>query len=194
MGRVILNLSMSLDGYAAGPDVSLSSPLGEGGDRLHEWLFADGGRPATAVDREVEDRIWAAAGAFVMGRRTFDVGEGPWGEDGTFGRPCFVVTHRPRERLVKGPTTFTFVTDGVDVAVAEARQAAGDRDVVVMSPDLAQQCLNRGLLEELHLHLVPVLLGAGTRLFDSIGLTDISLERLAIRESPYVTHLAFRLL
>lgn len=192
-GKVVVNITMSLDGFIAAPNVDLERPLGDGGERLHYWAFGDGSTPASAADREVAGELFTSTGAFLIGRRTFDVGEGPWGEDGAFGRPCFVLTHRGRELLRRGPTTFTFVTDGIESALAQARAAAGDRDVCVMGgAGIAQQYLAAGLIDELHLHLAPVLLGAGTRLFEPLGAERIELECTRLIASPGATHLRFR--
>lgn len=191
MGCVRAEITMSLDGFVAAPGVSQEHPLGVGGERLHDWLF-EGARDPDGPDRRAADEFFALTGAFVLGRRTFDLGEGPWGEDGAFGRPCFVLTSRARETLVRGPTSFTFVTDGAVSALAQARAAAGERDVCVMGGATAiQEFLCLGLLDELHIHIAPILLGGGTRLFDGGGLVTATLERTWIRESPYATHLRF---
>ncbi|WP_067174661.1 dihydrofolate reductase family protein [Microtetraspora niveoalba] len=190
MGKLILEMTMSLDGLTAAPKVSVDHPLGEDGERLHGWLGIDGS-PVSETDREISAEMFTDTGAFIFGRRTFDVGEGPWGDDGTFGMPCFVVTNRPREQLVKGRTTFTFVTDGIESALEQARAAAGDKDVIVIGgAEVARQYLAAGLIDEVRIHLMPVLLGAGTRLFDSGP--RLQLERTRLVESPAVTHLTFR--
>jgi dihydrofolate reductase len=175
MGSVLLDVSMSLDGFIAGPDVGQALPMGAGGERLHDWMSAGG------VDAQVARDLAASAGAMVMGRRTFDLGEGPWG-DTPFPVPCFVLTHQARAELVKASGTFTFVTDGVQAALARARAVAGDKDVCLMGADL---------LEELHLHLVPVLLGGGTRLFDHLG-GPVELERTGLIGTAHATHLRYR--
>lgn len=182
---------MSLDGFVAAPGVSQEHPLGVGGEPLHDWLF-QGARDADGPDRRVADEFFALTGAFVLGRRTFDLGEGPWGEDGAFERPCFVLTTRARSTLVKGPTSFTFVTEGAASALAQARAAAGERDVCVMGGAAAiQEFLRLGLLDELHVHIAPILLGGGTRLFDGAGLVAATLERMWALASPYATHLRY---
>ncbi len=211
MGKVILNISSSLDGFVAGPKPSRELPLGEGGERLHEWILRlaswreqhghSGG--ATDADDEVAAEALASTGAVVMGRRMFSGGEGPWesdsnadgwwGDDPPFRVPVFVLTHHERDPVIKqGGTTFTFVVDGVESAVEQARTAAGDRDVAVAGgASVAQQVLSAGLLDELELHLVPVLLGGGTRLLDHLE-PDIRLERVRVVDSPAVTHLRYR--
>lgn len=194
MGTVRAHMSMSLDGYVAGPGVSREHPMGVGGERLHQWLFGDGGG-GDPRDAEVAAGMFAPAttGAVIMGRRTFEVGEAPWGEDGTFHLPCFVLTHRPAETRVKGPTTFTFVTDGIEAALARAQAVAGERAVNLMGAETTQQFLRAGLLDEIQINLVPVLLGAGTRLFEHLGTAPIELERTRMVGSSTMTHLTYRL-
>lgn len=186
MAKVVLSYSMSLDGFVAGADVGVDEPMGKGGERLHDWLF----KPASEVDREMAAE--ASPGAVIVGRRTFDVGLAPWG-DTPFPAPTFVVTHEKREPLAMKSGTFTFVTEGIDGAVGQARAAAGAKDVWVMGADVAQQCLKAGLVDEIILQLVPVLLGAGTRLFDRIGERTIELTPTRTVQSPSVTHLRFAL-
>jgi dihydrofolate reductase len=212
MTRLKLDLSMSLDGYVAGPDATLERPLGVGGERLHEWLVRlstfrerhgmTGGE--TGADTEVVEESLAATGAVVMGRRMFSGGAGAWeddpnadgwwGDEPPFHVPVFVLTHHPRETVVKeGGTSFTFVTDGIEPALEQARAAAGDRDVSLAGgASVAQQYLSAGLLDELHLHVVPTLLGGGTRLFDGAVPDAIGLEPTRVISSPTVTHLRYR--
>jgi dihydrofolate reductase len=211
MTRLTLDISMSLDGYVAGPNQSLEAPLGEGGELLHEWVFPlrtwrelhgqEGGETGTD-DEVVAERI-AAAGAVVMGRRMFSGGEGPWesdpradgwwGDDPPFRVPVFVLTHHPRETVVKeGGTTFAFVTDGIEPALEQAREAARDRDVALAGgASVAQQYLAAGLLDEIQVSVAPVLLGGGVRLFDDRD-DPVRLEPTRILSSPRVTHLRFR--
>jgi len=213
MPRLILDISMSLDGFIAGPNQTLEQPLGEGGERLHEWAFRlaswrkphglSGGETGTVDDVVVEESL-GAQGAVVMGRRMFSGGEGPWeddpnadawwGDNPPFHVPVFVLTHHPRETVVKkGGTTFTFVTDGIESALEQARAAAGDKDVSLAGgAHVAQQYLKAGLLDELRIHLVPVLLGGGVRLFDQLGPDPTELQSTRVIESSGVTHLKFR--
>jgi len=189
------------DGFITGPNDGLDQPLGEGGERLHEWVYGlaswrerhglEGG--TTDSDAEVLEEAFATTGAMLMGRRMFDVGEGPWGDEPPFHVPVFVLTHEAREPLVKeGGTTFTFVTDGVESALEQARAAAGDQDISVAGgANIAQQYLAAGLLDELQIHLVPVLVGDGVRLFDNLGTDQIELESTRVIESAGVTHLRF---
>ncbi|MGI8329159.1 dihydrofolate reductase family protein [Actinomadura scrupuli] len=188
MTQVILHVTMSLDGFMAGPGISAEHPMGEGGLRLHEWVFNGSDNEADAgVTRE----LLATTGAVVLGRRTFDVGVGVW-EDTPFPVPCFVLTHEVRDELVMKSGTFTFVTGGVDDALKRARAAAGEQKINLMGADVAQQFLRAGLLDEIHLQLAPVMLGTGRRLFEHLGTEHIELERTRVTESPYVTHLRFR--
>jgi dihydrofolate reductase len=212
MTKVTFDISVSLDGYVAGPNPRLEEPLGDGGEQLHEWAFAleawrerhgkSGGErnPDDDVSREAIE----AVGAHVMGRQMFGGGEGPWGDepwegwwgdDPPFRAPVFVLTHHPREPLVKqGGTNFTFVTDGIESAVEQARAAAGGKDVAVAGGASAiQQTLNAGLVDELQVHVVPVFLGGGVRLFEGID-PDIELELARVVDSPAVTHLRYRVL
>lgn len=202
MRKVTLDMSMSLDGFIAGPNDSVESPLGAGGERLHQWVFGlaswrqrhglPGGE--TNPDADVFDESFKATGAVVMGRRMFDFGERYWGDNPPFHLPVFVVTHNARETLVKeGGTTFTFVNNGIESTLQQARAAAGDKDVSVAGgADIIQQFLNAGLLDEIQIHLVPVLLGGGRRLFDHAGAGHIELEPARVIESPAVTHLRYR--
>jgi dihydrofolate reductase len=202
VGKVTADISISLDGFITGPDDDVERPLGRGGERLHEWLFGlsswrerhgrNGGE--TSVDADVVEEAVQRTGAVVMGRRMFDLGEGPWGGEPPFHVPVFVVTHSPRETLVKeGGTTFRFVGDGIRSALEQARAAAGDRDVSVAGGgETIQQFVEAGLLDELQIHLVPVLLGNGRRLFEPMGPDRIELEPTRVIDSPSVTHLRFR--
>jgi dihydrofolate reductase len=213
MTRVICDISMSLDGYVAGPNQTLEQPLGEGGEGLHEWAVGlaswrdrhgmDGGE--AGADDEVMKESVARQGAVVMGRRMFSGGAGPWeddpnadgwwGDEPPFRVPVFILTHHAREPVTKqGGTTFTFVTDGIEAALEQARAAAGDRDVLVAGgADSVQQYLSAGLLDELQIHLVPVLLGEGVRLLDNLGGAQVGLELDRVVDSPAVTHLRYRI-
>ena len=210
MGKVKAHLSMSLDGYVAGPEQTLEEPLGRGGERLHEWAFRlksfreAHGMPGgdTGPDDEVVAE-WQRNGAVIMGRRMFSGGSGPWeddpkadgwwGDDPPFHAPVFVLTHHPRETVAKqGGTSYVFVTDGAEAALAQAQAAAGDEDIEVGGgADVVQQFLSSGLLDELNIHLVPLLLGSGgVRLLDGAAPAELELTRVV--ESPHVTHLRYR--
>jgi dihydrofolate reductase len=212
MGKVHVDISISLDGFVAGPNQTLEQPLGEGGERLHEWVVAlkswrerhglSGGE--TGPDSEVVEETIRDTGATVMGRRMFSGGEGAWeddpnadgwwGDDPPFRHPVFILTHHAREAVTKkGGTSFTFVTEGIESALEQARAAAGDKDVAIAGgANAIQQFLNAGLVDELQIHLAPMLLGDGTRLFDRIGPAQVELESTRVVESPRVTHLKFR--
>jgi dihydrofolate reductase len=198
MATVIAGITMSLDGYVTGPNDRVGAGLGDSGERLHHWVF--GGpwtydRPrgsAVSVDKDYLDEVFAAGGAWIVGRTMHDVVDG-WGDDPGFGVPVFVVTHRSRETVVKGDTTFEFVTGGIADALERARAAAEGKNVIVMGgADLLRQYVAAGLVDEFTLTIAPVLLGAGKRLFDGISRTDITFERTAVIESPFATHLRFR--
>lgn len=188
MGRVFADQSISLDGFSAGANVGASNPMGDGGEELHAWQFR-GGRRAQVL----ENLFGGGTGAVVVGRYTFDLGEKHWGDEPPFHLPVFVVTHRPHETVTRrGGTTYTFVTDGLERALAQAREAAGDRDVVVLGgAAIIQQCIRAGLVDELRLHLVHVLLGGGTRLLDGLD-PSLALERTRLTDDEGVTHLDFR--
>lgn len=201
MSKVAMGLSMSLDSFIAGPNDGPELPLGEGGERLFAWYSGgdtEYGLPGTEMvfrvstaTAELLREAHGSMGAFVTGRRTFHITNG-WGGRPPLGVPAFVVTHTvPREWVYEG-SPFTFVTDGVESAVEQARAAAGDRNVAVGAASIAQQCIRAGLLDEIHVDLVPVLLGGGVRLFERLGRTPIELERTRVIEAPGVTHLTFR--
>ncbi|CAN5259786.1 dihydrofolate reductase family protein [soil metagenome] len=212
MPRLMCDISMSLDGFIAGPNQNLDQPLGDGGERLHEWVFGlasfrerhglSGG--TDNADSEVIEETLSRTGATVMGRRMFSGGKGPWsddpnaagwwGDDPPFRTPVFILTHHARETVAKtGGTTFTFVTDGIESALEQARAAAGDKDVAVGGgASVVQQFLRAGLLDELQIHVVPVLLGGGVRLFDNLGAERVELASTRVIESATVTHLKYR--
>jgi dihydrofolate reductase len=202
--------SISLDGYTAGPDQSLENPIGVGGMQLHDWLRklavwrenhgGEGG--VETASTEVLEADGANLGAHVMGRNMFGGGPGPWGDepwngwwgdDPPFHLPVFVVTHHARPPLeCEGGTTFTFVTDGPEAAVALAQEAAGGRDVLISGgATVGRQCLEAGLVDELGLDLVPVLLGGGARLFDGLR-SSLELEQTSVVEGDGVVHLRYR--
>ena len=189
MGKVTANISMSLDGFIAGANVSVKNPLGDGGNRLHEWMF-----PPKGNYDEVAAELFKNVGAVIMGRQMFNTGEEPWGDNPPFHMPVFVLTHDPRKKLVKeGGTMFTFVTDGIENALKQAKGIAGDKDVLVAGGANAdQQYIKARLLDEIQIHLIPILLGEGIRLFDNPEDYHVELERTSVIESPGVTHLRFR--
>jgi dihydrofolate reductase len=212
MSKLRFQISMSLDGFVAGPDQSEENPLGEGGTRLHEWAFAlaawraphglEGGE--TNASTPVVEEGLAGLGATIMGRNMFGGGPGPWdadtpwpgwwGDDPPFHVPVFVLTHHRREPLkLAGGTTFTFVTDGIESALRQAREAAAGQDVALAGgADVAQQYLAAGLVDEMDLHLAPVLLGAGARLFSPAVAAGTGFELVRAVDAPGVTHLKYR--
>ena len=201
MGKVSTGLSMSLDGFIAGPNDGPGSPLGDGGERLFAWYSSgdtDYRLPGTEMvfkvspaSAELLREAHRTMGAFVTGRRTFDITNG-WGGSPPLGVPTFVVTHTVPQEWVYEGSPYTFITDGVESAVEQAKAVAGDKDVAVGAASIAQQCIRSGLLDEIHVDLVPVLLGGGVRLFDHLGTGPIELERVRVVEAPDVTHLTFR--
>ena len=189
MGTVAFSISMSLDGYVAGPDDNPEQGLGRGGEVLHQWVLEP-----SAVDREVLDAAFAEAGAIVVGRRTFDL-SGAWGGDPPGGLPCVVLTHEPPAQWSGPESAFMFVTDGIESAVARAREVAGEKVVAIGGgADIARQAIEAGLVDEIHIQLVPVLLGAGVRLFEHLGTAPVGLETIRVVQSPNVTHLGYRVI
>jgi dihydrofolate reductase len=211
MSKLKLNITMSLDGYVAGPDQSLQHPLGIGGEQLHTWLVplkAFRGSHGNDEDGEVNEStpfaedILGGAGATIMGRNMFGGGPGPWqdeswkgwwGDDPPFHHPVFVLTHHPREPVaMEGGTTFHFVTDGIESALEQARAAAGDGIVSLGGgASVAQQYLSAGLLDELVISIVPILLGGGERLFDDLGDAPPKLDQVESVGAPGVTHIRY---
>ena len=210
MTNVRVHISVSLDGYVAGPNQSQEEPLGEGGERLHDWLVAlkawrkaaglDGGEESASS--AVVEEAFANVGAEIMGRGKFgpasrgpwgdDPWRGWWGEEPPFHKPVFVLTTHEREPLVLSDTTFTFVTDGIHAALERARKAAGAKDVFIGGgADVINLYLAAGLVDELELHVVPILLGGGARLFQGVG-PDLKLEHIRVVEAPGVVHLKYR--
>jgi dihydrofolate reductase len=207
MSQIRSQISVSLDGFVAGPNQTFEDPLGEGGEGLHDWIVAteswralhgkSGGERGT--DSEVAASVAEGIGAYIMGRNMFG-GEGPWdeswrgwwGDDPPYHTPVYVLTHHPREPVpMEGGTTFHFVTDGIESALEQARAAAGDKDVMIAGGATAiDQYLKAGLLDELYLHIVPVVLGGGARLLDDVG--DPTLEPVEVLASPAVTHVRYR--
>jgi dihydrofolate reductase len=201
MGKVRTGHSTSLDGFIAGPNDGPEAPMGDGGERLLAWYSGGDTEyrlPGTEMvfrvspqSAELLREVERTMGAFVTGRRTFDITNG-WGGRPPLGVPAFVVTHTVPQDWVYEGSPFTFVTDGVESAVEQAKAVAGDKDIAVGAASIAQQCIRAGLLDEIHVDLVPVLLGEGVRLFDHLGTVPIELERTEVVEAPGVTHLTFR--
>ncbi len=211
MPRFRFQISISVDGFVAGPNQSEENPLGEGGEQLHDWVLKlavwrethgyEGGEVNASTP--LMEEATANLGATVMGRNMFGGGPGPWGDDPwqgwwgdepPFHTPVFVITHHEREPLEKqGGTTFHFVTEGIESGLEQAREAAGDKDVALGGgAEIAQQYLAAGLLDELQLNVVPVLLGSGARLFEGGAGAGLELEPTLVVETPDVTHLRYR--
>jgi dihydrofolate reductase len=200
MGKVRTGHATSLDGFIAGPNDGPEAPMGKGGERLLAWYMGGDTEyrlPGTEMVFKVSPQTAeylretsTTTGALVTGRRTFDLTHG-WGGGHPLGVPVFVLTHSVPQEWVNEGSPFTFVTDGLESAVAQAKAAAGDKDVGVIGANLVQQCLRSGLLDEIHLDLVPVLLGDGVRLFDQ-GAEPIELESTRVIEGAGITHLTFR--
>jgi dihydrofolate reductase len=192
MGKVIIDITMSLDGFVTGPNDGPGNGLGDGGRVLHEWVFE--GR--TEADAELlSEEAMSSLGSCILGRRTFDIAEGAWGDNPPFGpAPVFVLTHRPHETLQRGPTTFIFITDGMQDALEQARTVANGKDVALMGADVSQQYLKAGLVDEMCIHIANVLLCAGRPLFANIGDEQIKLERIGAIPTPAATHLRYRVL
>jgi dihydrofolate reductase len=210
MSKVRAHISTSADGYVAGPNQSEENPLGEGGEHLHDWVIAlkawrephgrDGGEEN--VSTQIVEEANANVGAEIMGRGKFgppdggpwgdDPWQGWWGDDPPFHKPVFVLTHHEREPLTLTDTTFTFVTAGIETALEQAREAAGDKDVFLGGgAESINEYLKAGLVDELELHVVPLVFGSGSRLFEGVG-PDLKLEQLRAVEAPGVTHLKYR--
>jgi dihydrofolate reductase len=212
MPKLFFEITTSLDGFVTGPDPRPDEPLGTSGERLHEWALRlrswreshgrSGG--AEGLDSELMQESIDRSGAVVMGRGMFGGGpgdwgdepwEGWWGDEPPFRKPVFVLTHHEREPLVKGETTFTFVTDGIESALEQAKAAAGDMDVSLAGgADVFQQYLKAGLVDELLIHVAPLVLGSGTRLFADGAPGDVELEQTRSLSSDIVTHLGYRVM
>lgn len=188
MTKVISDMSMSLDGFVTGPGDSRENPFGKGAETLHDWFCKNPTDRATAMLQEAVDSI----GAIIMGRTSFDKneGDGGWGDGGPLGdTPVFVVTHHAPTR--EYPSVYTFVTDGVEVAIRQAKAAAGGKNVGLHGATMPQQALALGLLDEIHVHVVPLLIGGGTRLFDLFD-GPIHLEPISVEATPGAAHLGYR--
>ncbi|GAA1820136.1 dihydrofolate reductase family protein [Actinomadura chokoriensis] len=195
MSKVTCDIGISVDGFVAGPDQRLEEPLGDGAERLHRWMFEQREANAEAIEKITD------AGAFIMGRNMFGPVRGPWdgsdwtgwwGEEPPYHAPVFVLTHHEHEPIpMKGGTTFYFVTDGIESAMARAREAAGAADIAVAGgAQTVDQYLAAGMIDELRLHIAPIVLGAGERLFTGVG--DLGLEPVAVSHTDLVTHVTYR--
>jgi dihydrofolate reductase len=208
MSKLRFEISISVDGYVAGPNQTAEEPLGEGGEQLHEWVVElEGWRQAHGheggevnASNEIAESAMDNIGAVVMGRKMFGGGPGPWdeswrgwwGDDPPFHVPTFILTHHEREPLeMQGGTTFHFVTDGIESALAQAREAAGGKDVKLSGgADVANQYLAAGLVDEMTLNVAPLLLGDGERLFEGVG-ADLNLEQVRVLHGPKAVHILY---
>jgi dihydrofolate reductase len=203
MGKVTTGFSMSLDGFIAGPNDSPENSLGDGGERLFKWYFSGddnvevpSGNRLFKMSKEGADMIQEAsqsAGVLVTARRTFDIAHA-WGGKHPMDVPVVVVTHRVPQEWVKPGSPFTFVTDGVERAIEKARQIAGDKAVVIGAPSIVKQCLQAGLLDEIHIDLVPVLLFDGIPLFDHLGIAPLDLETMEVNATSGAIHITYRII
>jgi dihydrofolate reductase len=202
MGKVTFNMTMSLDGFVAGPNDGPENGLGDGGDGLFNWYFngdtevyLSEGTPLLKVSKQSAQLMKEAVsqyGAGIWGRRTFDIAHA-WGGNPP-GSPAFIVTHNVPQEWVKPGSPFTFVTDGVESAIRQAKEAAGDKDVVICTPSILQQAIKAGLVDEITVDVAPILIGGGVSMFDHLGTGPINLECTRNIQTPQVTHLAFRVI
>jgi dihydrofolate reductase len=202
MGKVIFNMTVSVDGFVAGLNDNPEQGLGEGGDALFNWYFSGDtevflseGAPVLKISSQSAELMKEAMtnyGAGVWGRKTFAIAHA-WGGHPP-GSPAFIVTHNVPQEWVYEGSPFIFVTDGVESAIRQAKQAAGNKDVVVCTASILQQCLNLGLMDEIYIDVAPLLLGKGVRLFDHLNIKPTDLERIRVVEAPGVTHLGFRVI
>jgi dihydrofolate reductase len=205
MGNVFFSIGLTLDGFIAGSNASPRNPLGDGGLDIHRWLFLQrsfrrnlklGDDGETGIDDKLVEGIFNRTGANIIGMRLFEEGEANWPEDAPFHTPVFVLTHKPRSSWQReGGTTFYFVNDGLESALQQARQVAGEKDIrIVGGAQVIQQYLNAGLVDEFTIHYAPLFLGQGTRLFDRIDKSRFTVEIMKVIQSPLVTHLQYKVI
>ncbi|MDR8393740.1 dihydrofolate reductase family protein [Aliifodinibius sp. S!AR15-10] len=203
MSNIVFEVGMSLDGFIAGPNGGPDNPIGDGGTDIHLWMYElKSWRKRLGMEGGIEnqnDKImrhsFERAGAYIMGRRMFDEGEQGWPEEPPFRAPVYVLTNHPRDPWVrKGGTTFTFVTEGIESALEQAKEAAGDKDIKIAGgADTIQQFLQVGLIDEFTIHLAPIFIGSGVRLFDAAVLRELEFEKEEVLDSPLVTHLRYKI-
>ena len=201
MSKVVIDMTLSLDGYVAGPNDGKAYPLGQhGGMAIFDWytsgteevkspLF----RPASGADRDEVDAMFAESGAFIFGRRTYDITDGWGGRHPINGVPVFVLTHNPPRDFPKGPSNLTFVTDGIASAIEQARRVANGKEIKLGGASPGKQALAAGLCDEINVHIAPYLLGGGVRLFDELP-DGIRLEKLRVSDGPLATHIRYKVL
>jgi dihydrofolate reductase len=199
MTKVVIDMSMSLDGFVAGPDDGKAHPLGRnGGEHVFDW-YASGTeeyrsplfRPAPGANRDEVVKMFAESGAYVFGRRTYEIANGWNGKHPVNGAPIFVLTHNPPASYPKGPSNLTFVTDGIESAIRQAREVANGKDIKLGGASPGKQALAAGVCDEILIHLAPYLLGGGVRLFDALP-AGVRLEKLSVSDGPLATHLRYR--
>jgi dihydrofolate reductase len=198
MSRVVIEMSMSLDGFVAGPDDGKAHPLGrQGGEHVFDWYFSGTEeyrhrlfRPEPGANRDEVERMFAESGAFIFGRRTYEIANGWGGAHPVNGAPTFVLTHKPPADYPRGPSNLTFVTDGIESAIRQARAVAGGKEIKLGGASPGKQALAAGLCDGIVIHLAPYLLGGGVRLFDLLP-DGVQLEKLSVTDGPFATHLRY---
>lgn len=201
MTKVVIDMSMSLDGFVAGPDDGKAHPLGtNGGEHVFDWYFSGKEeyrhrvfRPEPGVNRDEVDRMFAESGAFIFGRRTYEIANGWDGRHPIDGAPVFILTHKPPASYPRGPSNLTFVTEGIASAIDKARAVAGGKNIKLGGASPGKQALAAGLCDEIIVHLAPYLLGGGVRLFDALP-DGIRLEKVSVSDGPFATHLRYRVM
>jgi dihydrofolate reductase len=201
MTKVVIDMTMSLDGFVAGPDEDKAHPLGRhGGMSIFDWYFSGQEeyrdplfRPEPGANRDAVELMFAESGAFIFGRKTYEIANGWGGRHPVNGAPTFVLTHDPPADYPRGPSNLTFVTDGIESAIRKARAVAGGKDVKLGGASPGQQALAAGLCDEILIHLAPYLLGGGVPLFAALP-DGIGLEKLSVSDGPFATHLRYRVL
>ena len=193
MSKTVIEMSMSLDGFVAGPDDGQTFPNGRDGIK-HVFGWLSRAKEEGSANKSEVDRMYAESGAFIFGRRTYDITNGWGGSHPLKGVPLFILTHKPPapETVPKGDSKITFVTDGIESAVRQAKAAAGGKDVVLSGASPCQQALEAGVVDEIVIHLAPSLIGSGVRLFERFK-TPISLEKLSATDGPLATHVRYRI-
>lgn len=201
MSKVVIDMSVSLDGFVAGPDDGKADPLGRhGGMHIFDWYFSGQDeyrdplfRPEPGANRDEVERMFAESGAFIFGRRTYEITDGWGGRHPVNGVPVFVLTHDPPADFPHGPSNLTFVTDGIESAIRQARAVAGHKDIKLGGASPGKEALAAGLCDEILIHIAPYLLGGGVRLFDPLP-DGIQLEKLSVTDGPFATHLRYRVI
>jgi dihydrofolate reductase len=188
MSKIFIDITMSLDGFIAGPDISTENPMGKGGLRLHDWMFG----VQTELDQKISGEQMQNTGAVIIGRRMYETAiSGPWGNENPFTAPVFVLTEAAPEQKIEG---FTYASDGIESALAQAKQVAGNKNIWITGANVSQQYLKAGHVDELHIHIAPVLFMQGTRLFENLGEQHIELEAQSCTQTPRATHIVYKVI